>query len=183
MVDEYRKNCKGCQLSCQRRHPDRKWKAIALGDNWILSHYGGSEAFLGWMALQPRYHREDLAHLQEEEAKELGIYIRRIDKALRAYWSHWFGDDNIERVYVVYFNEGAFNPDPERWHLHFHLIPRTERLGKDEFGQGYPSKNAAWKTAKLTCNPWFPEEYRIPKVGAEERVNELLRELGKKLHG
>ncbi len=96
--DEYAKSCKGCQLSCQLCHPDRGWGAIKLRGNWILSHYGGSEAFLGWMALQPRYHREDLTDLQEEEAKDLGTNIQRIERAIRDYWLRNFRCDEIEHL-------------------------------------------------------------------------------------
>ena len=58
-----------------------------------------------------------------------------------------------------------------QYHLHIHLIPRTEKVGAGESGKGKPSQSAAWNTPKLACKDWFPQEYRIrDKTGKEEVV-------------
>ena len=49
-----------------------------MNGDWILNHYGGEEGFLGWMALQPRYHREEINQLEVDELEALGGNIKKI---------------------------------------------------------------------------------------------------------
>jgi diadenosine tetraphosphate (Ap4A) HIT family hydrolase len=110
----------------------------------------GLKVFLGWLALQPRFHRMELTQLIGDEINALGKNIQNIDTALRQYWSIKFPDDPIQRVYVVYFFES------EGYHLHIHLIPRSEKLGCED-----PEEYMAWKTFERTKKDRFPQEYRI----------------------
>jgi diadenosine tetraphosphate (Ap4A) HIT family hydrolase len=108
---------------------------IGLNGDWIVNHYGGDEAFFGWLMLQPRFHRIEFADLTVYEAEALGGNIQRIDLALRQYWAIRFENDPIQRVYVVYFRESVFDTSDSgdhglESHMHIHLIPRTIRLGQ-----------------------------------------------------
>jgi len=58
-----------------------------------------------------------------------------------------FPEDPIERTYVACLSES------KNLHLHFHLIPRTRKLGR-----GDPREYASWRICELT-EMWadFPE--------------------------
>jgi len=146
---EYKDGCEGCDIS--RGSLLLPGGIIELPGGWILSQYDEKESFLGWLALQPRYHRIGLSDLTKEETDALGRNIQGIDIALRQYWSLKFPDDPMERTYVGCFSES------KALHLHFHLIPRTRKLG-----QGNPTEFAAWRIFELT-ETWadFPEPYRV----------------------
>jgi diadenosine tetraphosphate (Ap4A) HIT family hydrolase len=161
----YKDGCKGCDLSKGHEKP-LGGVIVELEGEWLLNHYGGQEGYLGWLALQPREHRIELHELTTEEANALGGNIKRIDKALRDYWEVHFPSDRIERVYIVYFFESVFDDPPTRWHLHIHLITRTERVGK-----GNPSRMAAWYTPCLVKWNGFPQEYRVRDESTKERIN------------
>jgi len=77
--------------------------------------------------------------------------LQGVDIALRQYWSMKFPDDPMERTYVRCFSKS------KALHLHFHLIPRTRKLG-----QGNPTEFAAWRIFELK-ETWadFPESYRV----------------------
>jgi diadenosine tetraphosphate (Ap4A) HIT family hydrolase len=109
------------------------------------------------MILQPRYHRRELTDLTKNETEFFVKNMQRVDTVLRKYWSAKFPDDPIERIYVTSFSES------EGLHLHFHLIPRTRKLG-----QGNPPEYATWRIFELT-NTWkeFPEQYRIRDNGGK----------------
>ena len=127
-TDEYDPNCDGCK---QSQGDSVTGGIVRLGSEWILNHYQGDEGFLGWMALQPRLHRCELAKLASDELATLGENIQKIDSALQAYWQEHFSNDPIKRVYMVYFYESVYDePTPTSFHLHMHLIPRTQRLDR-----------------------------------------------------
>jgi len=100
----YKQSCKGCQLSQEQIWPEIGGKIIELEGDWVLNHYGGSEGFLGWMALQPRYHRTEFTELATDEAQALGENIQIINRGLRGYWQENFSDDPIEQTYITYPN-------------------------------------------------------------------------------
>jgi len=112
----------------------------------------------------------------------LGPNIKQVDKALDNYWKEKFPHDPIERVYIVYFFESAFGKQPEEWHLHIHLIPRTKKLGRNN-----PADVAAWKMGKLTNERWFPNEYRLfaryGYRGHPEKARDLIDHLKKYMFG
>ena len=58
--ERLKKVCKGCELSKGNGDPPGGI-IVKLDGGWILNHYGGSEGFLGWLALQPSCHRMELA--------------------------------------------------------------------------------------------------------------------------
>ncbi|MCH7887028.1 MAG: hypothetical protein IIA58_03610 [Candidatus Marinimicrobia bacterium] len=174
--------CEGCQIS-RGENTEIKGRIISLDEYWVLNHYSSKQAFLGWLALQPRNHRMELTDLKREELIALGIHIQNIEMGLRQYWSIHFKDDLLERVYVVYFFEGIFDkknnePDPCKFHLHFHLIPRpnsfdkTELLREDEKEESKTTINA-WNIYKLNQCEKYQEKLRSDyKLNFEEESAE-----------
>jgi diadenosine tetraphosphate (Ap4A) HIT family hydrolase len=180
----YHDCCKGCRISQGIEEPRRGGGIIELDGNWILNHYGGDEGFLGWMALQPRFHRMELTDLNTDEANALGKNIQNIDLAMRQYWAIEFPKDPVRRVYVVYFFESAFEKSSDKYHLHIHLIPRTEKLGDLLREEG---KVIAWNIYKLSKpnkSNEFPPEYMAQPENDEDRrkVEALMTYLRGQLH-
>jgi len=147
-VKEYKDSCKGCDIS--RGIEKKPGGIIDLEGDWILNHFTGNGVFLGWMALQPRFHQIKFTGLTDDETKALGKNIQNINIALCEYWSIRFPKDPIEKLYVVCFHES------EEYHIHIHLIPRTKELGGED-----PTTYMAWNTFKRTEKEPFPQEYRI----------------------
>jgi diadenosine tetraphosphate (Ap4A) HIT family hydrolase len=155
-------HCRSCAISQGHEQPLGRI-IVNLEGGWTLNHYGDKDSFLGRMALQPREHRMELADLTLQELEALGRNIQRIDLALTHYFDCHFGD-KVERVYIVYFFESYHdNPKKCEWHLHIHLIPRTEKMR----GNALPTEVAAWNIHKITKRPDFPAEYRIEKDNDE----------------
>jgi diadenosine tetraphosphate (Ap4A) HIT family hydrolase len=142
---------------------------VSLPGDWTLNHYGGHEGFLGWLALQPRDHCPEIADLSPRQAAGLGSNLRRINLALREYWSATF-DDPIERVYTLYLHEGVFDARPSLYHVHFHIIPRSQRLDALLRSCG---EIVAWDIYKVSRLAAFPPEYRRDEIGAEHLMNSL----------
>jgi len=147
-IKEYKDSCKGCDIS--REIEKKPGGIIDLEGDWILNHFAGDGVFLGWMALQPRFHRMKFTDFTDDEAKALGKNIQNINMALCEYWSIHFPKDPIEKLYVVCFHES------EEYHIHIHLIPRSKELGGED-----PTKYMAWKTFERTKKDRFPQQYRI----------------------
>jgi diadenosine tetraphosphate (Ap4A) HIT family hydrolase len=147
-IKEYKDSCKGCDIS--REIEKKPGGIIDLEGDWILNHFAGDGVFLGWMALQPRFHRMKFTDFTDDEAKALGKNIQNINMALCEYWSMHFPKDPIEKLYVVCFHES------EEYHIHIHLIPRSKELGGKD-----PTAYMAWKTFERTDKRPFPQEYRI----------------------
>jgi diadenosine tetraphosphate (Ap4A) HIT family hydrolase len=135
---------------------------VRLPGSWSLNHYGGTEGYLGWLALQPICHRMKLSELTEEELRHLGPNIHAIDKALSDYWQQVFGDP-IERLYVVYFFEGG-GP----YHFHIHLIPRFATL---------EPRLRDWEAPRATASATFPERYRRDATDFPSQVGRLMEHL------
>jgi diadenosine tetraphosphate (Ap4A) HIT family hydrolase len=180
-AEVYHEDCKGCKISRKIREP--RGGIIELDGNWILNHYSGGEGFLGWVILQPRYHRMELSELNTDEANELGKNIRNIDLALRQYWAIKFTKDPIRRVYVVYFFESAFEKSSDKYHLHIHLIPRTEKFRSLSTHvsktKGISKEECvpliAWNIHQLSEHQDFPPDYRTkPENEANTREVEAL---------
>src|SRR5437870_3593235 len=113
MVDLfYRGKCAGCLTSQGVRQTPGG--IVTLPGNWTVNHYDNKEGFLGWLALQPRYHRMALADLQDNELLAFGHNIHSVDRCLTQYWRHRFPRDPLKRVYIVYFFEQEFErPAPK----------------------------------------------------------------------
>lgn len=170
----YKDNCMGCRIS--RGQEPRRGGIIELAGNWILSHYEGSEGFLGWMALQPKSHKMGLADLDPEQVRFFGKHVQDVDAALCRYWSTRFRSDPIQRVYIAYFFESVFDEaKSEEYHLHIHLIPRTERVGSllRECGG-----IVAWRIPYVTQHRRFPTEYLTRDGGRRINTKEVLQLVG-----
>lgn len=152
-----------------------------MAGDWVVNQYGGPEGFLGWLALQPRFHRKSLSELKEAEAKSLGPNLQALDEVLKHYWTHQFPDDPIERVYVVYMFESPFSepqPKPEdNFHLHIHVIPRTKKLG--ELGRLRVTRNGVtwndgWLMPRLMEHGMVPEPYLLTLDNRVPRATSLM---------
>jgi diadenosine tetraphosphate (Ap4A) HIT family hydrolase len=176
----YESACEGCSRS--QGNDAVMGGIVRLSGDWILNHLGGPSGFLGWMALQPRYHRMELAELTPEEAAALGSNIQRVEAALRQSWFMKFPEDPIRRMYVVYFFESIFDKKPTKFHLHIHLIPRTEMYG-EWLQDSEQSGIIAWDIYKIG-DPMFglpslPDHYKK----TAKNVTTLMGELSKLLQG
>ena len=178
--NRYDPECDGCKRS---QKLDNVPGGIAeLPGDWVLNQYQGDEGYLGWMALQPRFHRREFTELETSELQALGEDIKKVELALRSYWEAQFPADKVKRVYVVYFYESIYNePTPTGFHLHIHLIPRTERLGKllRECQQSPSdpkikhSSIFAWGIYRVTRHCDFPDEYRYNRRIESDRKKAL----------
>ena len=179
----HNQSCDGCKLSLEKKAITGG--IVKLGDRWILNQYGGQEGFLGWLALQPYYHRMELTDLDDEETMHLGMYIKKVEIALYEYWAKSFQSDPIERMYVIYFFESCFDkPTPSLYHLHIHLIPRTKRLG--DLLRQYTNDSSsilAWDIYKLSRHrDTFPYDYQIHPIHEhEEKIISLMTYLRQRL--
>jgi len=100
---------------------------------WSINHYQSNEGFFGWLALQPVAHRRTLAELTLAESQTLGPVIQGLESGTYRHWETL--GHPVERVYLMYFLEGLIEPGGDRWHLHFHLVPRFEALGPSMSGK------------------------------------------------
>ena len=169
-MTHYEESCAGCRLSQGRGCS--VGGIVKLDGNWVLNHYGGLEGYLGWMALQPRFHRMSLVDLNDQELRALGPNVKLVQQLLDDYWSETFPKDKIVRLYMTYFFESVFNtPKASPYHLHIHLIPRLELLEpvlreysdglvNDEDEYEMVSTINAWRTPTITTQRAFPNEYR-----------------------
>ena len=159
--DHIDSSCDGCLFSLGNAVGSN----VRLPGPWSLNHYGGTEGFLGWLALQPYWHREDFSKLSISELTQLGPNIAAIERALAEYWAMTFGDP-IERLYVNYFLEGGSR------HVHIHLIPRFKSLEPEL---------RAWSIPRATTFVTFPVHYRRDNPGFEQRVQGVMDYLRLKL--
>ena len=164
-MDQYDSRCDGCKISQGLKEPKGK-VLIQLDGGWTLNHYGGTGGFLGWLALQPSNHRMEFSDLLQREAVALGPNIQRIDLALRQYWGTFFKDDPIRRVYALYFHEGPFDKTPSPYHLHIHLIPRTQKMDA-LLRQSDGSQIIAWDIYKISATANCPSDYSVDDARAE----------------
>jgi len=175
-------DCKGCNISqrCEEELEDLPSRiVIDLPGDWTLNHYGSSEGFLGWLALQPRYHRMEIKDLSPNEAAALGGNIQDIDIALRQYWSIHIPEDPIERVYVVYFFESVFDePKRELYHLHIHLIPRTKKFADSlRLTKKDVSEIVGWNIHTLQAMKGelaIPSKYQVKGEGMQQNAENLM---------
>lgn len=171
----YADSCAGCKISQGLQHTDGG--IVKLSGDWIVNQYGGGEGFLGWLALQPRFHRMELSELTDAELRSLGPNVRDLDACLTQYWRLHYPKDRIKRVYVVYFFESAFQKPRERepFHLHIHIIPRFHSLKK-----GLRRKNNGvswadgWRIPKLAKKNPVPERYCRTLPEWEGRASALM---------
>jgi diadenosine tetraphosphate (Ap4A) HIT family hydrolase len=166
-----KESCIGCNIMEPQYQPTGG--VIEVGKYWLVNQYGGGEGFLGWLALQPREHRMQLGDLSAGEARELGIAVQKVKKALQDYWKKEWPEDRFERLYVTYFFESAFDNSPSKYHLHIHLIPRTKRMRHLLITKN--GKVNCWKVHRIYKRKDFPQEYLWR--GHEERAERLMSAL------
>jgi len=175
---QYDQHCAGCQRA-QGLH-SIPGAVIGLPGDWSVSHYAGGEGFLGWLALQPRFHRDRLQDLTKAELLALGPNLRALDFGLTEYWKLQFPDDLFQRVYVVYFFEAAFETPPpkEQFHLHIHVIARSGTIGEQlKCTRGGASWVDGWQTPQLTPCGKVPERYSKESPMWAQRVSQLMEYL------
>ena len=180
-MKDYRDGCTGCRISQDLSDPPGG--IVKLSSGWVLNQYRASQGYLGWLVLQPRFHRDEIAELTESELSALGPHIKAVDAALRAYWAATFPDDLVERVYFVYFFESPFDvPQPPPFHLHLHAIPRTRCIGAELREQeGSNSIINAWEIYRLQRCGKIPARYIRPAEGPWSAASSLLQYLRNEL--
>jgi hypothetical protein len=172
---DYDSGCSGCRIS--QGLISKPGGLLKLPGDWVANQYAGGEGYLGWLALQPRFHRMELGQLSTTELECLGPNISSLDGGLRAYWRLQYPSDPVEKVYVVYFFESP-NEDPppnERFHLHIHVIPRFKSL--DHFLRCQPTGPTwpdGWEVAKLTKAGKVSEPYQRTSPMWEKRAESLM---------
>jgi hypothetical protein len=79
------KVCEPCLwINDPATHWPRWGEIVRLGRNgglWMLNHYGGKEALLGWMALSPVRHVEQIHQLDADELQALGGHLQSVSCA------------------------------------------------------------------------------------------------------
>lgn len=186
---EYYRNCLGCKIF-QGEPPPAGGAVLKLDGNWMLNHYGGKEGFLGWLILQPMEHKYLCGEWTKrkgtkkkwtnKELEYLGKHIKNISEHLHKYWKdNFFNDefkDEIKRIYVVCFSECFHNDEPAlEPHLHFHIIPRTQKMADLKKCNG--SRYYAWNICQAFGHISFPERY-VTKAGKQNKnVEELMNYL------
>ncbi|MHA2130586.1 MAG: HIT family protein [Promethearchaeota archaeon] len=109
---QYISNCYTCELLVQRDENNSPlWDNIVRTEYWDIVH-SYPTALPGWLVLVVRRHITAVEELTDEEAKELGVLIRRVSIILKQITA-------CEKTYVVQFAESPKHP-----HVHFHIIPR-----------------------------------------------------------
>ena len=124
----------------------------------MVNQYSGNEGYLGWLAMQPRFHRMKLSELDSDELATFGQNLKELDALLTGYWEEHFSDDPIPRVHVVYFFESVFDQPPTEFHLHVHLIPRTKQL--DRLLREYPSRSTTPGTSSASMPGGYLQSLR-----------------------
>jgi hypothetical protein len=181
MDPTYSVNCQGCLTS--QGLSDTPGGIVSLPGGWIVNQYRAYQGFLGWLILQPRSHRDEIAELSSTELSALGGHLKSLDTVLRSYWRIAFPDDPIERVYFLYFFESPFDlPTPPPFHLHFHAVPRTKCLAAElREPNGAGSIINAWNVYKLRDGNQVPHRYLRPEAGEWTAASALLAYLRNEL--
>ena len=153
--------CQGCKLAINPA------KSVCLPGGWSVNHYGGSEGFFGWLALQTAKHRCTLRDLVRTEVEALGPNLRRLESGIYKYWEN--RGRPVSRVYVMYFLEGQLEAGHD-WHFHVHVVPRFERLKRPMGKPHKPDEIDAYQIAKLShILPSFLDRSAFEKRHGEPR--------------
>ncbi|NUM49147.1 MAG: HIT family protein [Anaerolineales bacterium] len=142
-------HCKICELIARRDAGLAPlWDNIHRTPFWDVVH-SYNTSLPGWLVLVPRRHIEAVDELTDEEAVELGVFLRRVSGALKDVVG-------CAKTYVMQFAESAGHT-----HVHFHVVPRMadqpeERRATNIFGYLNVS-----------------EDERV----SEERMNEIARQV------
>jgi len=115
--------CKACDM-INREVSENLHDVILLGEHWSVNQYMGGERFPGWLVMQPRRHCMRIQDLTVGELLEFWVQFVRVEEALKTVWPEVFPGDKVERVYITLFFENTEG----FWHLHFHIVPRTDKM-------------------------------------------------------
>ena len=114
--------CLTCKLIARRDAEEAPlWDSIYRTAHWDVVH-AYNTSLPGWLVLVARRHIEAVDELNEEEALELGVLLRRVSQGLKSAVS-------CRKTYVVQFAEAVEHP-----HVHFHIIPRMADLPPEYLG-------------------------------------------------
>ena len=106
------------------KHKQSKVPFLLEGESTYVFHYETSEknpkTYKGHLFVEPKRHITSVADLTPVEAQELGFFISKAGKALRAVL-------DPEHIYV--FTIGHLVD-----HLHFHVVPRYAGTPKEYWG-------------------------------------------------
>ena len=112
-------HCKICELIARRDAGLAPlWDSIHRTPFWDVV-YSYNTSLPGWLVLVPRRHIEAVDELTDEEAVELGIFLRRVSGALKDVVG-------CAKTYVMQFAESAGHT-----HVHFHVVPRMADQPED----------------------------------------------------
>jgi len=126
---------------------------------WYVNHY--SRGYVGWLALQPKECVSQIARIKNPNTLEqMGRAIKEVAAGMITVWPKEFSGDRLQRVHTVSFMESHFDfrSSNESFHVHIHLIPRSQRIGKliRRYLNGV-KQNVPW------------DDYQIPRQIAHSR--------------
>lgn len=141
--------CITCQLVARRDTGEAPlWDQIHRTEYFDIVHANNSY-LLGWMVIVARRHVDSVADLDPEEARELGMLIHKVSKALHSIVG-------CVKTYVMQFAEAEGHG-----HVHFHVVPRMINI---------PSEN---KGANVFNYLGADEDSRVP----EAEMNSLAQDM------
>jgi diadenosine tetraphosphate (Ap4A) HIT family hydrolase len=147
-----------CPL-CERFADPESPLVIVRSRRAVLSHMPGVD-LPGYLLLSPLRHVEDAGALDREEERELaGLQSRAVREVLAL--------PEVRKVYILSFGEAV----P---HLHLHLFPRTEAMGRDPELQS-PGAPAAGAPDGPKIFDHFRQRLAVP--GIPDRVRALVLRL------
>ena len=134
-----KRGCKGCEIT---KHVATDH--ILESNELSFVNYCNDPMVVGHIVIQPRRHVESLTDLRVDEIADIIRLIWKYNKVLALAM-----DPKPEKIYVCTFNE---SPD---WHLHFHIVPRSEQIPQKERGPNIlcrkvPLEEKSEKTIKDT---------------------------------
>ena len=105
-------DCYTCELTLQRDNGVAQlWDNIYRTQYWDVVH-SYNTGLPGWLVLVIRRHVEAIDEMNDDEASELGVLLRKVSLALRAV-------TGCRKTCVLQFAEHPRHP-----HVHVHVVPR-----------------------------------------------------------
>ena len=99
-----------CELCLLVSELDSRKELYRLGTDWYVNSYQGSGSRPRFV-VQPQQHVTDVGQLCPSALQTLGSVMGKVCDVIKL-------EINVERVYVLSFNETAPG------HIHFHFVPR-----------------------------------------------------------
>ncbi|MCA9881656.1 MAG: HIT family protein [Anaerolineae bacterium] len=115
-------NCKTCVLLKKRDEGTSPlWDSIYRTPYWDVVH-SYNTSLLGWITVVLRRHAAAIDELNDHEAIDIGLLIRRVSIILKEI-------TGCSKTYVIQFAE-----HPDHPHVHFHVVPRMANMPEDHRG-------------------------------------------------